>query len=95
MRISKRIENMPPYLFAQISEKIAEKKAKGEDVISFAIGDPDIPTPPHIIERLCQAAQDPANHRYPESKGLPEFRQAIAEWYEQRFDIVLDPDKEV
>ena len=95
MRISKRIENMPPYLFAQISEKIAEKKAKGEDVISFAIGDPDIPTPPHIIERLCQAAQDPANHRYPESKGLPEFRQAIAEWYGQRFDIVLDPDKEV
>jgi LL-diaminopimelate aminotransferase len=52
MRISKRIENLPPYLFVQISEKIAKKKAKGEDVISFAIGDPDIPTPSHIIERL-------------------------------------------
>jgi LL-diaminopimelate aminotransferase len=95
MRISERIENLPPYLFVQISQRIAEKKAKGEDVISFGIGDPDIPTPDHIIERLIQATQDPANHRYPESHGLPEFRQAIAEWYRQRFGIVLDTDKEV
>lgn len=95
MRISKRIENLPPYIFVQISEKIAEKKAKGEDVISFAIGDPDIPTPEHIIERLCQASRDPVNHRYPESQGLPDFRQAIADWYEQRFNIVLHPDREV
>jgi len=76
MKMAKRIENLPPYLFVEISKKIAEKKAKGEDVISFAIGDPDIPTPPHIIKRLCQAAQDPVNHRYPESDGLPELRQA-------------------
>ena len=95
MRISKRIENLPPYLFVQISEKIAEKKAKGEDVISFGIGDPDISTPHHIIERLIQAARDPANHRYPESQGLPEFRKAITKWYRQRFGVVLDPDKEV
>ncbi len=95
MRIARRIENLPPYLFVEITKKIAEKRAKGEDVISFAIGDPDIPTPPHIIDRLCQAAQDPANHRYPESDGLPELRQAIAEWYEKRFGISLDPDKEV
>ena len=61
----------------------------------MAIGDPDIPTPPHIIDRLCQAAQDPANHRYPETEGLPELRQAIAEWYKKRFGVSLDPDKEV
>jgi len=95
MRTAKRIESLPPYLFVEITKKIAEKKAKGEDVISFAIGDPDIPTPPHIIERLLQAAQDPVNHRYPESDGLPELRQAIAEWYNKRFNVSLDPDKEV
>jgi len=95
MRISKRIENLPPYLFVQISEKIAQKKAKGEDVISFAIGDPDIPTPSHIIRRLHEATEDPANHRYPESYGLPEFRQAISKWYKLRFGVSLDPDKEV
>jgi LL-diaminopimelate aminotransferase len=95
MRLAKRIESLPPYLFVEISRKIAEKKAKGEDVISFGIGDPDIPTPSHIINKLCQAAQDSVNHRYPESEGLPELRQAIAEWYQQRFDVSLDPDKEV
>jgi LL-diaminopimelate aminotransferase len=79
----------------EISKKIAEKKAKGEDVVSFGIGDPDIPTPPHIIDRLCQAAHDSANHRYPESEGLPELRQAIAGWYMKRFNISLDADSEV
>ncbi|TET66831.1 MAG: LL-diaminopimelate aminotransferase [Dehalococcoidia bacterium] len=95
MRLSKRVENLPPYLFVEINRKIAEKKARGEAVISFAIGDPDIPTPPHIIERLCQAARDPANHRYPESDSLPELRRAVADWYERRFGISFDPDKEV
>ena len=95
MRTAKRIEELPPYLFVEISRKIAEKRAKGEDVISLAIGDPDIPTPPHVIGRLCQAAQDPKNHRYPESEGLPEFRRAIAQWYENRFGVALDPDREV
>lgn len=95
MKLARRIENLPPYLFVEITRKIAEKKAKGEDVVSLAIGDPDIPTPSHIIERLCQAANDPANHRYPESEGLPELRQAIADWYKRRFNISLDPDKEV
>jgi LL-diaminopimelate aminotransferase len=95
MKMSRRIEYLPPYLFAEISKKIAEKKAKGEDVVSFAIGDPDIPTPPHVIERLCQAARDPANHRYPETDGLPKLRQAIAEWYQKRFGVALDPDSDV
>jgi len=95
MRIARRVEHLPPYLFVEISKKIAEKRAKGEEIISFGIGDPDIATPPHIVDRLCQAAQNPANHRYPESEGLPELRQAIAGWYKQRFDISLDADKEV
>jgi len=95
MRTARRIENLPPYLFVEISRKIAEKRAHGEDVISLAVGDPDIPTPRHIITRLCQAAQDPQNHRYPESEGLPEFRRAIAQWYERRFSVTLDPDREV
>ena len=95
MRIARRIENLSPYLFVEITKKIAEKKAKGEEVISFAIGDPDIPTPSHIIERLCQAAHDPANHRYPESDSLPQLRQAVAEWYERRFGISFSPNTEV
>lgn len=95
MRFAHRIERLPPYLFVEISKKIAEKKARGEEVISFAIGDPDIPTPPHIIERLCQAARDPVNHRYPESEGLPELRKTIAEWYQKKFNVTLDPGKEV
>jgi LL-diaminopimelate aminotransferase len=89
------VESLPPYLFVEISRKIAERKAKGEDVVSFGIGDPDIPTPPHIIERLCKEARVPANHRYPESEGLPELRKTIANWYQKRFGVTLDPDKEV
>lgn len=95
MRLSKRVENLPPYLFVEIIRKIAEKKARGEEIISFAIGDPDIPTPPHIIERLCEAARDPANHRYPDVDGLPELRRAMAGWYQKRFGVSLDPDKEI
>lgn len=95
MKVSKRIEELPPYLFVRISQKIAERKIRGEKVISFGIGDPDIATPDSIIQRLCREAKVPANHRYPETYGLPEFRRAIAEWYERRFGVVLDPDKEV
>jgi len=95
MQLAKRIKNLPPYLFVDINRRIAEKRAMGEDIISFAIGDPDIPTPTHIIEYMCQAAHDPVNHRYPETNGLPELRQTIAEWYERRFGVILDPDKEV
>jgi LL-diaminopimelate aminotransferase len=95
MRLSRKVENLPPYLFVEIFKKIAEKKARGEDVVSFGIGDPDIPTPAHIIERLCKEAREPVNQRYPESEGLPALRQAIAGWYERRFGVQLDPEKEV
>ncbi len=95
MHFAQRIEKLPAYLFAEISRKIAEKRAQGVDVISFGIGDPDLPTPPHIIHALMEAAQDPANHRYPETDGLPDLRKAVARWYERRFGVVLNPDTEV
>ena len=95
MKFADRIEKLPPYLFAQISKKVAAKKAQGIDVVSFGIGDPDLPTPPHIVDALCEAAREPANHRYPETEGLPEFRRAVADWYERRFGVTLDADKEV
>lgn len=95
MKIARRIEELKPYLFVEINKKIAEKRAKGEEIISFAIGDPDIPTPSNIINKLCETAQDPVNHRYPESEGLPELHKAIADWYKKRFDVSLDPATEV
>ena len=95
MKLARRVEKLPPYLFVEISKKVAEKKAKGEDVITFAIGDPDIPTPQHIIDSLCEAARDPVNHRYPETDGLPELRKAVSAWYKRRFGLEFDPDKEV
>jgi len=95
VRLAERVESLPPYLFVEISRKISERKARGEDIISFGIGDPDIPTPPHIIERLCREAHVPANHRYPESEGLPELRKTIVAWYLRRFGVTLDPETEV
>jgi LL-diaminopimelate aminotransferase len=95
MRLSQRMDQLAPYLFVEINKKIAEKRSRGEEVISFGIGDPDIPTPTNIIDKLCEAARDPANHRYPESEGLPILRQAIANWYQRRFGVSLDPNSEV
>ena len=95
MRLAQRVEQLPPYLFARISQLIAQKRAEGVDVISLGIGDPDIPTPDYLLDILRSATVDPANHRYPESDGLPEFRQAIARWYQKRHGVSLDPDKEV
>jgi LL-diaminopimelate aminotransferase len=95
MKFARRIDNLPPYLFAQIDKKIAEKKAAGVDVISLGIGDPDCPTPSNIIDKLCEEAANPANHRYPSYFGMPAFRRAIAGWYERRFGVILDPDTEI
>lgn len=95
MDFAKRISQLPPYLFAEIDRKIAWAKSQGVDVISLGIGDPDIPTPPHIVEALQEEARNPQNHRYPSYEGLPEFREAVAEWYQKRFGVTLDPKKEV
>ncbi|MBI2914462.1 MAG: LL-diaminopimelate aminotransferase [Firmicutes bacterium] len=95
METAQRIRNLPPYLFAEIDRKIAEAKARGVDVISLGIGDPDRPTPENIVDRLVSEAKNPRNHRYPSYEGLKGFRQAVAEWYRRRFGVGLDPDKEI
>src|SRR5207248_6097330 len=84
-----------PYLFARLEQKIAEKKAQGVDVISLGIGDPDTPTPPVVVDTLCEAARDPGTHRYPSNRGRPEFRNAVADFYERRFGVALDPANEI
>lgn len=95
MKTAKRIEKLPPYLFAEIDRKVAAARARGADIISFGVGDPDLPSPPHVIEALAKAASDPATHRYPSYTGMPEFRESIAGWYERRFGVTLDANEEV
>jgi LL-diaminopimelate aminotransferase len=95
MRLARRVESLPPYLFAELDRRVAAKRAEGADVISLGVGDPDLPTPPHVIEAMEKAAENPENHRYPSYYGLAAFRQAVAEFYERRFGVDLDPDTEV
>src|SRR6266705_1984470 len=95
MRVAPRIQDLPPYLFAELDRKVAAKRATGADVISLGIGDPDLPTPRHVVEALQEAAEDPSTHQYPSYYGLPALRRAIADWYEQRFGVMLDPETEV
>ena len=95
MKFAKRVQDLPPYLFVGISKAIAKKKEQGIDVISFGIGDPDIPTPKKVLDRLKKASDIPAHHRYPESEGLPEFRKAVADFYKNRFDVDLDFSNEI
>jgi LL-diaminopimelate aminotransferase len=95
IRKSNRINQLPPYLFAEIDRRKREALARGVDLIDLGIGDPDIPTPAIIVETLIESASKPANHRYPNSSGLPEFRQAVADWYRKRFNVQLDPAREV
>ena len=97
MRIekAKRIDQIPPYLFAEIDRKKQELRRKGIDLIDLGIGDPDLPTPKPIIERLKAAVDNPKNHRYPSYEGMTEFRTAVAQWYDKRFGVKLDPASEV
>ena len=95
MRTAARIAKLPPYLFAEIDRKVSEAKARGADIVSFGVGDPDIPSPPHVIEALAQGARDPATHRYPSYTGMPDFRAAIGDWYERRFGVRMDPDSQI
>jgi LL-diaminopimelate aminotransferase len=95
MRIADRIESLPPYLFARLDEKLAAKRAEGVDVISLGVGDPDLPTPEHVVAAMREAVRDPATHRYPSYYGSLEFRRAVAGWYARRFGVELDPAAEV
>jgi len=92
---SKRVQALPPYMFAELERKVADKRAAGIDVISLGIGDPDRPTFPHIVEAMRAAVADPGTQNYPSNRGRDEFRQAFAEFYGERFGVEIDPDGEV
>lgn len=92
---AERLKKLPPYLFQEIDRLKAELIAEGVDVINLGVGDPDLPTPRHIIEKLKEAAEDPVNHQYPSYSGMNRFRSAVADWYKRRFQVELDPQKEV
>ena len=90
----KRIKRLPPYVFAIVNQLKMEARRRGEDIIDLGMGNPDLPTPDHIIEKLVEAARNPKNHRYSASKGITQLRMAISEWYKRRFDVDIDPETE-
>ncbi|HET9725109.1 MAG TPA: LL-diaminopimelate aminotransferase [Actinomycetota bacterium] len=95
MKVARRIEALPPYLFAELDKKLAAKRAQGVDVISLGVGDPDLPTPEYVVEAMREAVRDPSTHRYPSYSGSLEFRASVAAWYARRFGVDLDPETEV
>ena len=95
MRPSKRLERIPPYAFAELERKIAAKRAAGADVISLGIGDPDRPTPALIVEAMREAVTEAETHRYPSNRGREDFRAAVRDFYARRFDVALDPEREI
>ncbi|MBI5191595.1 MAG: alanine transaminase [Nitrospirae bacterium] len=90
-----RIKRLPPYVFAIVTKMKMEARKRGEDIIDFGMGNPDIGTPQHIVDKLVEAAYNPSNHRYSASKGIPKLRSAMADWYKRRYDVDLDPETEV
>lgn len=92
---AERLKHLPPYLFAEIDRKKKEVASRGVDIISLGIGDPDLPTPKHIVERLKKAVENPKNHKYPDYEGLYEFRKACADWFEKRFGVKFNPENEI
>jgi LL-diaminopimelate aminotransferase len=95
VKASERLDRLPPYLFAELERKISEKQAQGVDVISLGIGDPDLPSPGEVVGALAAGAADGSTHQYPSNRGRPEFRNAVAGFYEQRFGVELDPANEI
>jgi LL-diaminopimelate aminotransferase len=95
VEMASRVRNLPPYLFAAIDSMKQEATAKGVDVIDMSIGDPDLPTPDHIVASMKEAVQKPEHHRYPSYEGMLSFRQAVSQWYGRRFNVTVDPQSEV
>jgi LL-diaminopimelate aminotransferase len=95
VKLARRLHAVPPYLFSELERKIAEARAQGIDVISLGIGDPDLPTPDALVERMAREIRDPATHQYPTNRGAKEFRDAAADFYRARFGVEIDPDTEV
>ena len=90
-----RIRRLPPYVFAEVNTAKAKARGTGEDIIDLGMGNPDSPTPAHIVAKLVETVQDPRTHRYSTSKGIPGLRRALAGYYRRRFDVALDPETEV
>ena len=90
-----RIRRLPPYVFEEVNRLKAEARGRGEDIIDFGMGNPDMPTPKHIVDKLVEAARDPRTNRYSASRGIKGLRRAMAAYYKQRFSVTLDPDSEV
>jgi alanine-synthesizing transaminase len=90
----KRIKRLPPYVFAIVNDLKVKARARGEDIIDFGMGNPDLPTPAHIVEKLCESAHNARNHRYSASRGISKLRQAICDWYRRRHGVELDPETE-
>src|SRR5947209_9928070 len=95
MQLSNLITNLPPYHFADVKKKMADRKAAGVDVISLSMGDPDLPAPQVVIDRLCSTLQEPENTRYPEYRGMRALHEAIAAWFERRFGVCLVPEHNI
>src|SRR6476469_8818451 len=95
VKFARRLDAVPPYLFAELERKIAEKRREGVDVISLGIGDPDLPTPAAVVDALAEAARNPSTHQYPTNHGSEELRTAAADFYGGRFGVELDADSEV
>ncbi|MRH77238.1 alanine transaminase [Spiribacter sp. C176] len=89
-----RIKRLPPYVFNIVNELKAQARARGEDIVDFGMGNPDMPTPPHIVQKMIEAAQRPDTHRYSVSRGIPRLRRAITQWYLDRYNVSLDPESE-
>lgn len=89
-----RIQRLPPYVFNIVNELKKEARARGEDIIDFGMGNPDQPTPPHIVAKLVEAVQRGDTHRYSQSRGIPRLRRAVTQWYQRRYDVALDPEEE-
>ena len=89
-----RIKRLPPYVFAIVNGLKMEARKRGDDIIDLGMGNPDMPAPKHVIDKLCEAANNPKNHRYSASKGITQLRMAVCEWYKRRFDVDLDPESE-
>jgi alanine-synthesizing transaminase len=89
-----KLNRLPPYVLAEVIDLMKSARRAGEDIVDLGMGNPDMPTPPHVVEKICEAARDPRNHRYSVSRGVPNLRAAIAEWYRRRHQVELDPDSE-
>ena len=89
-----KLNRLPPYILAEVTDLARAARRAGEDIIDLGMGNPDLATPPHVVAKLIEAAQDPRNHRYSSSQGIPNLRAAISEWYARRHDVEIDPDTE-